>query len=338
MSKLGFGLSLNNRALVYLPGYSIADLISLAEKAEELSFESLWVGDSLIDSPRFEPLTLLGAVASKTKKVKIGGSIIQPHFRNPIMLALSWATLDRISLGRAILTLGIGGGTPKGVAKEAELVGVDVTKRGKALEETVEILRTLWRGDTLQYDGAVYKMHDVKLGFRPTQNPPPIWIASGVYVPKDNVKQISGTPGFTKKSHGGYSGSFNRVGRLADGWITIMADPAEFKNSSELISNLAVDNKRKPSNIIRAIECWFNVNSERDIARREVAEMIESYFGNPVDDQTIDRWSIYGTPDECIKRIEKYKEAGVQVMKLIMGSKDQISMLQKTSNEVLQSF
>jgi alkanesulfonate monooxygenase SsuD/methylene tetrahydromethanopterin reductase-like flavin-dependent oxidoreductase (luciferase family) len=66
--------------------------------------------------------------------------------------------------------------------------------------------------------------------------------------------------------------------------------------------------------------------------------MIEAYFGNLVDDQTIERWSIYGTPDECIERIEEYKEAGVQVMKLIIGSKDQVSMLQKASEEVLQSF
>ncbi len=181
-------------------------------------------------------------------------------------------------------------------------------------------------------------MHDVKLGFRPTQNPPPVWIASGVYVPKNSAKQISGTPGFTKKSHGSYLGSFDRVGRLADGWITIMAEPEEFKRSSDLISNLAVEHRRRPSDIVRAIECWFNVNSERDKARKEVAEMIESYFGNPVDDQTIERWSIYGTPDECIKRIEQYEEAGVQVMKLIMGSKDQVSMLQKTSTEVLQFF
>lgn len=310
----------------------------MAEMAEDLGFGSVWVGDSLIDSPRYEPLTILGAVAVRTSRVKLGGSIIQPHFRNPIMLALSWATLDRLSNGRMILTLGTGGGTPAGVAKEAELVGVDVKKRGKALEENIEILRKLWKGETLNHDGEVYKLKGAKMGYYPVQKRPPIWIAAGVWVPKAQKRTISATPGYTKKREGAFSGGFDRVARLADGWFTIMIHPEEFREKSDLISDLARERGRKPGEITRAVECWFNLDQERAKARNAVKQMIEGYFANPVDSETVERWSIYGTRQDCIRKIEEYRKAGAQEVKLIMGSQDQFGMLKQAAKSILPSF
>ncbi len=337
MPRVSFGLSLNNRAAVFLESFTLDDLIRMSELAEGLSFDSVWVGDSLIDSPRYEPLTLLGGVATRTSKIKIGGSIIQPHFRNPIMLALSWATLDRMSNGRTILTLGTGGGTPRGVAKEAELVGIEPRLRGRALEETVEILRTLWRGETLHHIGSVYKLDNAKIGYLPVQDPPPIWIAAGVWVPKERNGVLSATPGYTRKV-GSYSGGFDRVARLADGWFTIMIPPDEFEITSNLLSQLATKHRRKTSEIVRAVECWFNMNPDRERARNEVSRMIQGYFANPVDSETVERWSIYGTPQDCMKKLEAYAKAGAQVIKLIMGAEDQIGMLNQVGNSIIPSF
>jgi alkanesulfonate monooxygenase SsuD/methylene tetrahydromethanopterin reductase-like flavin-dependent oxidoreductase (luciferase family) len=337
MEKPLLGLSLNNRASVFLKSYPISDLVRLAEIAENLSFDSVWVGDSMIDSPRYEPLTLLGAVAARTSKIKIGASIIQPHFRNPIMLALSWATLDRLSGGRTILTLGTGGGTPRGVAKEAELAGIDVKKRGKALEENVEILRTLWKGEALHHKGEAYNLQDAKLGYLPVQKLPPIWIAAGVWVPKKQRNVVSATPGYTKK-HGSYSGGFDRVARLADGWFTIMTPPEEFEKTSNSLSELAKKYGRKPSEITRAVECWFCLNRDKEKAKNQVTAMIEGYFNNKVDPETVERWSIYGTEKDCVKKIEAYFRAGAQVLKLIMGSTDQLGMAQQVGKSILPSF
>jgi alkanesulfonate monooxygenase SsuD/methylene tetrahydromethanopterin reductase-like flavin-dependent oxidoreductase (luciferase family) len=309
----------------------------MAEIAEELSFDSVWVGDSLIDSPRYEPLTLLGAVSAKTKKVKIGSAIIQPHFRNPILLALAWATLDRLSNGRTILALGTGGGTPEGVAKEAELVGIDVKKRGKALEENVEILRTLWRGETLNHYGEVYKMEGAKIGYFPIQNPPPIWIAAGIYVPKTTGRKISATPGFTK-SEGVYFASFGRVAKLADGWFTIMASPEDFERNSRKISDLCREYHRRPNEIKRAVECWLNIDSTKEKSRNGVVKMIEGYFASPVDQETVERWSIYGTIDDCIEKIERYSKAGTDLIQLKLGSEAQIPLLHEIGKSILPSF
>ena len=335
-----FGLSLNNRASVFLDNYPPADMIRMAERAEELCFGSVWVGDSLIDSPRYEPITILGGVAARTSRVRLGGSIIQPHFRNPLVLALSWATLDRLSGGRTILTFGIGGGTPAGVAKEAELVGVDVRKRGRAIEENIEILRKLWSGQVLEHKGEIYSLSGAKIGYLPVQKLPPIWIAAGVWVPKSQDKVVlSATPGYTREKEGAYTGAFDRVARLADGWFTIMIHPEEFREKSEQITEIARSKYgRKASEITRAVECWFNVNPDRDRARSEVKGMIEGYFANPVDIETVERWSIYGTREECVKRIEAFREAGAEEIKLIMGSRDQLGMLDEVGKAILPSF
>lgn len=315
-------------------------MIEMAERAEELGIGSVWVGDSMIDSPRYEPLSILGAVAARTNRIKLGGSIIQPHFRNPIMLALSWATLDHLSSGRMILTLGIGGGTPSGVAREAELAGVPVRKRGRALEENVEILRKLWRGEELDYDGEIYHFKGAKIGYSPVQNPPPIWIGAGVWVPKkrEQTTIVSATPGYLKREKSSFSGAFDRVARLADGWFTIMIHPEEFKEKSELISDLARKHGRSPDDISRAVECWFNVNSDGERARSEITGMIEKYFSHRVDPETVERWSIYGTREECLGKIEKYFDSGADIVKLIMGSEDQGGMLETAGKSILSSF
>ncbi len=339
-ASLRFGVSLNNRASVFLQNYPPVDMIRAAEIAEDLGFSSVWAGDSLIDSPRYEPMTILGAVASRTSEITLGGSIIQPHLRNPILLALAWATLDQLSNGRTILTLGTGGGTPTGVAKEAELVGIDTKKRGKALEENVEILRKLWSGEILNHDGEIYHMRGVKIEYFPVQSPPPIWIAAGMWVPGAQDKTISATPGYTRSTEegGAYVGAFDRVARLGDGWFTIMIRPDEFREKSKLISVLARKHGRNPERIFRAIECWLNVNSDKERARREIREMIEGYFANPVDEETVERWSICGTLEDCVKKIEEYRSAGVQEIKFVMGSKDQLGMLREAGKDILRSF
>ncbi len=339
-TKISMGVSLNNRAAVFLPNYTIQDLLKMAELAEDLGFGSVWVGDSLIDSPRYESMAVLGAVAARTSKVKLGGAIIQPHFRNPVMLALTWATLDCLSSGRMILTLGTGGGTPAGVAKEAELVGIDPKKRGGAIEENVDILRKLWSGAEIEKAGKLYDLRGAKIGYYPLQKPPPIWIAAGIWIPKSRGDRVvSATPGYTKKKgESEFTRNFDRAARLGDGWFAIMATPEEYGEASRKVSELARRYGRSPEKITRAMEIWINVNADRDLARRQVTDVMEGYFGSAVDPQTVERWSIYGTREECLKKIEAYEEGGLQVTKLNMGSRDQLGMLREVGKSILSSF
>src|SRR5204862_1383147 len=84
-----------------------APLLALAERAEGLGYDSIWVGDSVIARPRHEPLTLLSAVAARSRKAELGTAVLLPALRNPVVLAHGLATLDQISECRFILGAGL---------------------------------------------------------------------------------------------------------------------------------------------------------------------------------------------------------------------------------------
>ena len=111
-----------------------APLLALAERAEALGYDSVWVGDSLLARPRHEPITLLAGVAGRTKRVELGTAVLLPALRNPVVLAHQVATLDQVAEGRVILGVGIATDVPN-IRDEFEAAGVPFDKRvGRMLE------------------------------------------------------------------------------------------------------------------------------------------------------------------------------------------------------------
>src|SRR2546423_8372625 len=98
-----FGVNLNNREPLIAPDYDLQALLELSEKVEEYGFDSVWVGDSLFSKPRYEPMALLSAISQRTERVRLGTACLVTSTRNPLYLALEWATLDQISGGRTLL-------------------------------------------------------------------------------------------------------------------------------------------------------------------------------------------------------------------------------------------
>src|SRR5690242_18618448 len=139
----GFGVNLNNREPLIAPTYDLAALLELSGEVEALGFDSVWVGDSLFSKPRYEPIALLSAISQRTSRVKLGTACLVTSTRNPLYLALEWATLDQLSGGRTIL--GAGMGNPEdGVRREFEALGLDYVRRGTLFEEGLAVLRALW--------------------------------------------------------------------------------------------------------------------------------------------------------------------------------------------------
>lgn len=98
-----FGVNLNNREPLITSDYTLADLLDLAELAEQRGFGSVWVGDSLFSKPRYEPISLLSAISQRTSRARLGTACLVTSTRNPLYLALEWATLDQMSGGRTVL-------------------------------------------------------------------------------------------------------------------------------------------------------------------------------------------------------------------------------------------
>ena len=108
--KLGYLLPTRERIME--GEHEVAPMLTLAEQAEGMGFDSVWVGDSLLARPRHEPLTLLAGLAGRVGRVELGTAVLLPALRNPVLLAHQAATVDQISEGRLILGVGIAGDVP----------------------------------------------------------------------------------------------------------------------------------------------------------------------------------------------------------------------------------
>ncbi|MEZ5080311.1 MAG: LLM class flavin-dependent oxidoreductase [Thermoleophilia bacterium] len=80
--SLEFGVNLNNREPLIAPDYDLGMLLALSERAEELGFDSVWVGDSLFSKPRYEPIALLSAISQRTERVSLGTACMVSSTRN----------------------------------------------------------------------------------------------------------------------------------------------------------------------------------------------------------------------------------------------------------------
>src|SRR6266496_995476 len=141
-----FGLLLPSRETLLWADEDPGLLIDAARLAEQAGYDSVWVGDSLLARPRFEPLTLLAAVAAVTSRVRLGTAVLLPLLRHPLNLAYTLASLDRIAGGRLVLGVGPGADIP-GTHAELAALGVASKRRVDAVLQTVERCQRLWRGE-----------------------------------------------------------------------------------------------------------------------------------------------------------------------------------------------
>ena len=149
---------------------ALTALVDLAQRAEAIGFDSIWLGDHLehlIGGPMLEPYVLLGALAGATSTLRLGVLVTPVTFRPPAIVAKLASTLDVISGGRAILGLGAGAS-----GMEHQHYGIPLPPLGdrlELLEETVEICRRLFDGSRVTYSGRQIRLEDAYLDPVPIQ-------------------------------------------------------------------------------------------------------------------------------------------------------------------------
>jgi len=154
--------------LLLLPSRPVSELVELAVGAETLGYDDLWLADE-----RFfrEAYTVLGLIAVRTSRIRVGPGVTDPYSRHPALTAMAIATLDEISGGRAILGLGAG------VSGLREL-GVDPSRSATAIREAVTLVRGLLAGQTVTLKGEVLSFTDGRLDIRAPRADVPIYVAS----------------------------------------------------------------------------------------------------------------------------------------------------------------
>jgi len=154
--------------LLLLPSRPVSELLELAVAAEALGYDDFWLADE-----RFfrEAYTILGLVASRTSRMRLGPGVTDPYSRHPALTAMAIATLDEVSHGRAVLGVGAG------VSGFREL-GVDVSRSATAIREGVTLIRSLLAGETVTLKGDALSFTDGRLDVRAPRPDVPIYVAS----------------------------------------------------------------------------------------------------------------------------------------------------------------
>ncbi len=135
--------------------------------------DSIWQTDRIVSRhPFLESMTTMAALAGRTRRMKFGMNVVSLAFRDPVLLAKQCATIDVLSDGRLLPAFGIG--SPLGL--EWEALGVDTKTRGRKTDECLEIIRRLWREDSVDFSGTFYKLKGVTILPKPVQADLPMWI------------------------------------------------------------------------------------------------------------------------------------------------------------------
>lgn len=197
----------------YGPLADPAGVAGFATAAEDLGYESLWVGDRVLTplepSDRYpgggtaeqpypaefttfaDPFTTLAVAATATRSVRLGTSTLIGPVYQPVLLARALTTLDRLSGGRLDAGLGLGW-----LSDEYTATGAPWAGRGAQLDTLLDALDALWTGDPAEHTSARWTIKPSKIGLRPVQHPRPPVLLGGFSEP-----------------------ALARVGRRADGWM-----------------------------------------------------------------------------------------------------------------------
>jgi alkanesulfonate monooxygenase SsuD/methylene tetrahydromethanopterin reductase-like flavin-dependent oxidoreductase (luciferase family) len=314
-----------------IPSFALPNSASLQEmgkylrRAEDLGFETATCIDHMLPVPPatirswLEPMVLMGALAGVTRTIKLGPLGITLPFRNPVYYAKEWATLDLLSGGRAIFGGGVGGND-----KEYATMGIPRKERGRRMDELVEAIVALYKGDNVSYHGKYYNFDDISLEPKPPQGMPPIWMPGGTQpfekIYAQNVPDI--TP------------VLRRIARYASVWIPHSpSTPDMVRSDWKKIEGFMAEYGRRPGALAKAYCNFVYVLKKGETYESSIPKF------SAISAQDLDFWKAHylvGEAEEIAERICGRVEAFGGCEHLILNPVDwSLDQLHLMAEEVL---
>ena len=263
------------------PAASPEAMVRVAQRAEELGYDSLWVTERLLyptnpQSPypatpdgslpeafkvNFDPIETLTFVAGQTKQIGLGTSVLDMPYYNPVMLARRLTTLDVLSGGRLRVGLGLGWSQD-----EYEATGAPKSGKGRYADEFLAVLKAIWTTDPVEFHGEFFHLPKSVIQPKPVQKPhPPIYLAA--YSP----------------------GALKRAATMADGWNPAGIPLDGMKEMLEGLRGMAKQAGRDANDVAVVVRANFTLTDE------------------PLGDE---RFIFYGSADEIKADIAGVRELG----------------------------
>jgi probable F420-dependent oxidoreductase len=305
-----FGVLVPTREAIMSGRPETAPLLAMAERAEAEGFDSVWIGDSITARPRHEPLTLLAAVAARTRRVRLGTGVLLPVLRNPVVLAHVVGTLDRIAEGRLILGVGIAADMPA-IRKEFEAVGVPFDRRVGRMLETLDICRALWQRDGVSVTGKHFTLDTVTVEPKPHRpGGPPIWI-------------------------GGSGPTALREAARFDAWFPTGPNVEFFAEHFAIVQAAARAAGRAPDAVTGAAYVTLALDANAGVAEQRLHAFLETYYAAPAR-AIMKRQACYAGPTEgAAEWLQRWIDAGARHIVLRFAGGDQLAQLGETSSRLV---
>jgi len=304
-------------ALGFNPVLSAGESARMAAEAEKLGYESIWMHESLYQR---DVITCIASMAEATTSIRIGSGVINTFTRHPVAAAATFATLSELSNGRVVFGLGLGS-FPTVPLLGYGIFPVEKTRPLRRIAEYVKVVKSVWKGEKVEFEGEFFKVHNLTLGFKP-KTEIPVFIAS--LSPKTQAYAAT----------------------IADG---VILSPAlsTIKVTGQMVKNVAEGESRSGRSVERASYMMTSTDPNREKAIQAVrgfyfflyqlAEVVHSdtlrdygvteeklrpmkeawkkgdvpEAGRSVPEEAIEALTLAGGTDHVLDRIEEYRKAGV---------------------------
>ena len=310
------------------------ELVELAVLAEQTGLDSVTVSD------HFQPwrhqgghapfsLSWLAAVGERTSRVQLGTSVMTPTFRyNPAVIAQAFGTLGCLYPGR--IMLGVGTGEALNEVAVTGMEWPDFKERFARLREAVQLMRELWSGERVTFDGQYYQTVDATIYDRPDGGIP-VYVAAGGPV----VARYAGraADGFICTSGKGMELYTDKLlPAVAEGLEAAGRAPESVDRMIEI--KLSYD--RDPAAALENTRFWapLSLTAEQKHELHDPAEMERAADELPIE-QVARRWIVASTPDEAMQAIAPYLDAGLNHLVFHGPGHDQRRFLAQFGQDVL---
>jgi alkanesulfonate monooxygenase SsuD/methylene tetrahydromethanopterin reductase-like flavin-dependent oxidoreductase (luciferase family) len=263
--------------------------------------DSLWVGGH-IAAPFATPeaVTGLAALAAHSARQTIGTSVVELPLYEPTVLAKQIAEIDRVSHGRVVLGVGVGGEFPE----EFEACGVPLAGRGARADAAIARLRELWTGSSQGRAGTVLR-------------PPP--------------HQHGGPPVLVA---GRKPPAMRRAAALGDGWMPYLYSPGRYRSSRAAIIDEAARLGRPLVDFQWTLFVFTSIDSSQERARQTAREHMGGNYDQDFS-AFLDSVAVAGTPGYVAERFGQFTEAGVEHFVIAPCGRDPRRVVEQLYGQVL---
>jgi alkanesulfonate monooxygenase SsuD/methylene tetrahydromethanopterin reductase-like flavin-dependent oxidoreductase (luciferase family) len=286
---------------------AIPPVLRGARLIEELGFDGAWVGDHLAcPAPLLDAVGCLTAAAAVTERISLGFSVLLAGLRPPAWTAKQLVTIDALAPGRLRLGIGVGGEFPE----EFAAAGLPLARRGRRVDETLEILGDLLTGRPISYAGSVIELEvhgplAPEIGLSPAISVmPPIYTAG------------RGEP------------ALRRAARYADFWMPMWLSPDSIAKRLGTLEDLARAAGRPRPRLASLI--LVRADDDVDAARREAETHLRGQYGMGLD--RVEHWTGLGSADALAEALAAYVAVGVEEFILMPLGKDPLTQIERLAD------